>query len=514
MGTLSFSTPVRLARAPLFSAVVLLGACGGGGGGSSSSQPLTTPNTTFSLERATYSAADSIQLKSLVPNAQAVFLQTPDGFKIKLPLSLDGSFVMPVPSPELIGQTVTIIVETARGSFESGNFTFQPLQSGGSTAGISTLVYLGISIANLQQSIDEMIALSGDITNPEAMTLQSILSNVINMRDAIEQAMSGSTISLINNGSASPIVIDKKVLETLDQYYLAFLAESKNKQSINTKLSLASARRQADERQNPQFSIPALDCSKLIPTNGSAPKPGDVSWCQNMRTQIANDLVINYVGMGATAAGVVSGSILALTTIGVATTLAFPAAVIGATALGLTVMANAAGAGIQAASAYGTGSAQGTNIRDNINNLKDTAKGLVAGQLSRLIPNGGSGLIKELNSALTSLAVEKLFSDADKTITSNTKPVVSCSVQATSGGKGSFANRYDFGAAAPLLLSYQAFNIPDEFSVSDASGVLGNSGGLVSGAGSISVTSTSRYVTVKVRAPEDQTAWNYTLACR
>jgi hypothetical protein len=92
-------------------------------------------------------------------------------------------------------------------------------------------------------------------------------------------------------------------------------------------------------------------------------------------------------------------------------------------------------------------------------------------------------------------------------------PPIFCPGGSDSGGQGSFSRLVNVGEGlGSFSFSYQAFGIPDSFTISGAASF---SSGVVSGSGTVSVqkTSTSPWITVSVQAPLSGTAWNYSVGC-
>lgn len=484
-------------------AVVLLDACGGGGDDATTpppSQQAPAAPKTFAVEKAAYASGETISLSGLPSAASKVELVFASGDRYELPVLPDGTLVLPVLPSAYAGNDAHLTAVVAGDSYESSTFKTQAIAITTSSPGVATSLYLDASIANLTTAIDEQVTLSGDAANVEAAQLATLRATLQGLKSAIQSAQAGVPVSIAAAGAAV-IPIDTAQLQQFDQYVAAMLAQSAKAPIAPSAVKLSVT---ADGKKS-MLAIPTLNCAGLVDQS-------DRAWCANMQTQIANDLIINYAGMVGSVGGALAGSLAALAAIGVAG-VAFPASVIGAVALATVVAANGIAGGVQGASAYGTGTSQGTNVRDNIENLVDAARDLALAQLSRLLPNGGSELMKQLNEALTALVADQLLKNVDQTVQNNTSAVPSCTAQASSGGQGNFAKRYDFGAARGLTLTYQAYTVPDQFSVFDAAGSLGGTGGLVSGGGVVSVTSTSRYVTVKVNAPNAGTAWDYVIAC-
>jgi hypothetical protein len=327
----------------------------------------------------------------------------------------------------------------------------------------------------------------------------------VSLRDAVLNGMSGTVIPVATDRSGTVVNLDTNQLKNLDQFFAALL--NLTSQSTSTAAINPESTNVAEKQDSivVRKALPSIDCTGLS-------KPEDRAWCANMRTQIANDVIINYVGMVGTVASTVAAGLGTLAAVGVAGA-AFPATVLGAVAVGSVIVANSVGAAIQGASTSGTGTSAGTAFKDNITNLISAGKDLVAGPISKFLPNGSSKLVENLNETVVSAVGDKVMDKVEAFINKNTAVVRTCTAAANSGGRGSFAQRYDFGTPGKLVLSYNAFTIPDQFQVFDARGQVASTGGLVSGTSSLSFSTTSSWVTVKVNAPTENTAWNYTLNC-
>lgn len=481
----------------------LLIACGGGGG-----DTVVTPPTvvqppaalTFLTTGTSFVAGESISLSDLKLRAESVSMVFEnDGSAINLPIMDKNSVIAPVLPSALAGQPVRLLVQTASGAYKSNLLRVSGIPLSTTLPGSAAAIYLEASIAHLQSAIDELVTISGDAANPEAAEVASAMRPLVTLRNDILAAQaSSSAVVIAKSQSGEDLRLDAEQMRMLDQYVLALI-------NITTQPSAkkASASSASGETKR-AVGITTLNCAGLDPSTKA--------FCTNMQTQLASDYLINYTGMAAAAGTTAAGILGALAAAG-ATTLATPALLIGGASLGALVLANAIGAGVQGASAVGTGTTAGINIRENVKNITDAARDFTIGQLSRLLPTNGSALIGELNGAVTGYVADKFFDRTDKLLVANTRPVVNCTAVADSGGRGSFARRYDFSAGKTITLSYDAFNIPDEFTVFDSTGQVAGTGGLVSGRGTLTFTSASRTVTVKVNAPTANTSWNFSIAC-
>ena len=100
------------------------------------------------------------------------------------------------------------------------------------------------------------------------------------------------------------------------------------------------------------------------------------------------------------------------------------------------------------------------------------------------------------------------------------RPVSSCNTVTESGGQGAFSRSYSIGAGTVFSFSYDAYTIPDAFTVFTLNRTSGqwaqafSTGGLVSGRGNQNLsTGGSPYAAVTVTAPNQGTAWEFTLGC-
>lgn len=511
----NFRRTSRSATALVTAVALAVGGCGGG------EIRLSVPHTKpavkpLTLSKSAYTSGESISLAVLPSPATSAALTFADGQRFSVPLMPDGSVMVPVVTSALAGQAVQLSVVTAQGEYQSADLRLQQIVVGTSKPGIATLVYLQTSIAHLDSAIDEMMTLSANPLVPEAAELLAMRASLEQLHIAVESAQAGTPVELTAAGAAQKLYIDGAQLAVFDQYILALMkTTAKAVPAAAAGMPAAFARPAAgltDTRLAAAVTsspIPSRDCVAII---GIDTTPEDQGFCRNMQAQLTSDVLIHAAGMVGTVGGLVAGSLVALTALGVVS-LGGTALVIGAASIATIVIANLIGTALQGASAYGTGTTKGIDVRENIKNLIDVARSLVVGQIAKLFPNGGSELYKQLYGAVRELVSSKLFDLYDKFIADVTKQVSGCTAQATSGGQGSFAGRYDFGSARALRLTYDAFSVPDQFTITDGSGMLGGTAGLVSGTGTILVTTTGNFVTVKVNAPNAGTGWNYSITC-
>ena len=100
------------------------------------------------------------------------------------------------------------------------------------------------------------------------------------------------------------------------------------------------------------------------------------------------------------------------------------------------------------------------------------------------------------------------------TVTGSSEEIGSCQSRQASGGEGTFSYALDVGAARGAVdFTYQAFSIPDAFSLFNGGSQVFSTGGLVSGSSSSQFSVSNRTVFVNVSAPNSGTAWEFTLSC-
>lgn len=117
----------------------------------------------------------------------------------------------------------------------------------------------------------------------------------------------------------------------------------------------------------------------------------------------------------------------------------------------------------------------------------------------------------------TSLSVSGTFTRGTETgtFTGQSESVGQCNVSQASGGQGTFTKVHFIGSGTGMLdYSYEAYSIPDGFTLSDATGVRFDTNGLVSGGDTLDLPGiVGSYVFVNVYAPQSGTAWNYSVGC-
>lgn len=93
-------------------------------------------------------------------------------------------------------------------------------------------------------------------------------------------------------------------------------------------------------------------------------------------------------------------------------------------------------------------------------------------------------------------------------------PLGKCQTLTQSGGQGTFSYASDVGSASgSVSFSYNAYTIPDAFTVTNADQTVFTTNGLVSGTGGDSFTVSASTVFVSVSAPNNGTAWDFVLGC-
>ena len=114
--------------------------------------------------------------------------------------------------------------------------------------------------------------------------------------------------------------------------------------------------------------------------------------------------------------------------------------------------------------------------------------------------------------------ISGLFSDGTSsgTITSGSiEDVGSCSVNQGSGGQGTFSYSHFIGhGVGTVRFFYDAYFVPDAFTVTTGAGIKFTTRGLVSGGETVSISIDNEpIVFVNVSAPRSGTQWVYTLGC-
>lgn len=101
------------------------------------------------------------------------------------------------------------------------------------------------------------------------------------------------------------------------------------------------------------------------------------------------------------------------------------------------------------------------------------------------------------------------------TVDGSAKPLGECQASTGSGGEGAFTYSHYVGSGSGSVdFFYEAYGIPDAFTVSTSNGVKFATPGLVSGSQTVSVAMTGEQIVfVSVTAPNSGTAWEYSLGC-
>lgn len=113
-------------------------------------------------------------------------------------------------------------------------------------------------------------------------------------------------------------------------------------------------------------------------------------------------------------------------------------------------------------------------------------------------------------------AVTGSYSDGTNTgsFDGSAAPLGQCQTLTQSGGQGTFSYASDVGAASGTVsFSYNAYSIPDAFTVTNAGQTVFTTNGLVSGTGGDSFPISASTVFVTVSAPNNGTAWDFVLGC-
>jgi hypothetical protein len=101
-------------------------------------------------------------------------------------------------------------------------------------------------------------------------------------------------------------------------------------------------------------------------------------------------------------------------------------------------------------------------------------------------------------------------------VTGSSGPIGQCNTSSSSGGQGTFSYAYNVGdGTGAFPFSYQMYSIPDQARIVDTAGrELFNTGGLVSGSGSLTVLLAGEAnVVVLINAPNSGTAWDFSIGC-
>ena len=90
-----------------------------------------------------------------------------------------------------------------------------------------------------------------------------------------------------------------------------------------------------------------------------------------------------------------------------------------------------------------------------------------------------------------------------------------CQVQQNSGEQGTFVKAHNMNSSSGVsVFFYDAYGIPDQFTVSTFDGIVFGTPGLVSDSGTQNLNiPRNGILVVSVNAPLDDTAWEYNLSC-
>jgi len=97
----------------------------------------------------------------------------------------------------------------------------------------------------------------------------------------------------------------------------------------------------------------------------------------------------------------------------------------------------------------------------------------------------------------------------------NEENIAECQTAQRSGGQGTFSNSHIVGSGTgEITFDYEAYDIPDAFTVSTKNGTIFTTDGLVSGSKTVSLPLDEEpIVFVSVTAPQDGTEWEYSIGC-
>lgn len=493
---------------------------------------------------------EMIDISSHAPSATSATLRfTADGFPASATLPIIGGKYVVVPVvPRAAAETqssaslapgsrtggadsrdpglrAVLSIKAGSRTVATANLTVTPHQITTSTPGVASTIYIDASLQNAQSAYQELVAIGESESIPVAVQMRQHITTLLNVRQAVADAMAGKP-QVLYEAQGARVVVDEQALAVLDQLVTGMLASGSRLMAASASEAPAKplegllfrARAQAlappasdpplsslpetTQRARPQsaLSVPALSCSALAAAE-------DRAWCENMRTQIGSDPSIAYGGSGSTVAGFALG---ALTSVGA---VSGPTGLLAAgTLAGFVTTVNLVAGSVQGASAYGSGTIKGTNVTENIRNIREAVASFVGSTANDLSP-GSSELLRQLRGAVLELALERYIDDVVALIRQKTESVVACTASSTSGGPGTFARVYDFGAPRTVVLDYDSFGIPDALDVYDGSGSKISTAGLVNGKGTLRFAAKTRTVTVKVRSPEEGSAWTYSLGC-
>ena len=102
--------------------------------------------------------------------------------------------------------------------------------------------------------------------------------------------------------------------------------------------------------------------------------------------------------------------------------------------------------------------------------------------------------------------------DDSGSIDGETQPLGSCDVSTGSGGRGTFTFAHNVGVGV-VQFYYDAYSIPDRFTVRNAGGIQFDTGRLVSGSRTVTLNLSTPIVFVSVSAPRSGTLWEYSIGC-
>lgn len=394
----------RFAVSTVFAAALV--ACGGGSG-DTAVQPPDAGTSSFQFQQASYKTGDIIQLPDFGGRITSVSLiPAISGSSISVPYDVETrQFMAPVLPSSLQNSAFQVKVQTTLGSQESAPVIFSPLQIDTDTSGFASLVYVDASLEQITDALSELTRAAGSDTDDGVKTLRAYSEAVGEIRKIIVDALNGKTTSLGRTSSGVEIFFGPSDLAVMDQAFMTLYAVSSPGGSVAQRSIVA---------KNTELNLQTkkLDCLRLREfslTNR------DYAWCKNMEVSIASNYLINTAGMVGTAVSIV-GAAVAIVSVGATLPLTL-------TAIGLTTVvgANLLGGYIQVASAYGTGSKEGLDTRDNVYNLGQVAAEGLLGQISSILPEQ-SILLRLLNQVATDASTEAIVEKIDATYGSGGTP--------------------------------------------------------------------------------------------
>ncbi|MBE2250524.1 MAG: hypothetical protein IAE78_13395 [Myxococcus sp.] len=139
-----------------------------------------------------------------------------------------------------------------------------------------------------------------------------------------------------------------------------------------------------------------------------------------------------------------------------------------------------------------------------------------AGQVSLMGTSTTSGSLTVTGTSTSTTSMGTFTSPGKSgTFTGTVAAVGACMTSQGSGGQGTFTKAHNVGPGTGVAsFSYDAFSVPDAFTVTAGGRTLFSTGGLVSGAGSPMLQMMGEgFVFVSVSAPQSGTQWTYQVGC-